>query len=80
MQNGRVDAAELLVRVACRLNSSTAGRTGGREGVRTHLLEEWLLTYRVQVPDSASKVSTPNEHRICSKVPGLTLLTLSYSA
>ena len=36
--------------------------------VRTHLLEEWLPTYKVQVPDSASKVSTPNEHRICSKV------------
>ena len=42
-------------------------RQGTRE-VKTDLLEEWLLTYKVQVPDSASRVSTPNEHRICSKV------------
>ena len=30
------------------------------------LLFDVLLTYRVQVPDNASKVSTPKEHIICT--------------
>ncbi len=30
------------------------------------LLWEVLLAYRVHVPDNASKVSTPKEHRICT--------------
>lgn len=43
------------------------GRSSPEEGRGSgiHLLVEWLLTYRVHVPDKASKVSTPNEHRIC---------------
>ncbi len=30
------------------------------------LLRVVLLAYRVHVPDNASKVSTPKEHRICT--------------
>ena len=35
--------------------------------VRSDLWCGWLLTYKVHVPERASRVSTPKEHRICKK-------------
>lgn len=78
MQGSRSHMAEMLgdnnQEVTVQLHSRQ--QQDAREG-RTNLVEEWLLTYKVQVPDSASRVSTPNEHRICSKVHRSACLILS---